>query len=78
MRGGYRELGQVAGPQSFHVERYVKALLSAASGDVSATATAISATGHRRLLLHLTANGPETGHVADDRRHVVAGGHAEV
>lgn len=52
MRGGHRELGQVAGPQPFHVERHVKALLSAASGDVvAATTTAISATGHRRLLL---------------------------
>jgi len=78
MRGGHRELGQVAGPQPFHVERHVKALLSAAPGDVATAATAISATGHRRLLLQLTANGPETGHVADDRRHVVAGGHAEV
>lgn len=75
MRGGDRQLRQVTGPQPFHVEWHVEALLATSAAVALCTAATATATACRRLL---TADRPETGHVANYGRGVVASGYAEI
>lgn len=74
MRGSHRQLGQVTGPQPFHVEWHVETLL-ATSANIALHTAATTASARRRLL---TTDGPETGHMANNGRDVVSRGHAEV
>lgn len=67
MRGGHRQLRQVAGPQPFHVERHVEALLAATSA--TAAVAVAHACGHQ---CRLATDGPEARHVTDDGSGVVA------